>query len=106
MNASVQFSSSHTHEDLLVASLMEEALQDGDAGLPVLQLLAAIRSYYQARDFSHLERFGVNDGKAQRVLADLDNVTQSVLDIVRHADGSAGEFFVEASVNVRRVVPA
>ena len=87
----------HASEDLLNLSLMREPLE---RGLPALQLLAAIRQYYQMRDFSHQERFGVPEQLSMQAFSGLDQAQQ----VIKALAGASGdeEVEVEVSFKVRR----
>ena len=90
----------HTKEDTIQVSLMEEPLHTEQADMPVVQLLAALRKYHQARDFSHQERFGTPDPQSRRALSELGRVQQSLNELAA-GKGPGEDFIIEASLNVR-----
>ncbi len=83
--------------------LIEEPLQCEKTGMPILELLAALRRYHQARDLSHQERFGTPDLQSRQVLAELGRVQQTLRDFTSLKGGSGEDFLVEASLNLKMV---
>lgn len=104
MNAPIPENQLHNHnlsEGLLQVSLMDEPLQNDNTGIPVLELLAALRKYHQQRDFSHQERFGSPDRQSRQALSALDEAQHSLRKIAKGAGDQDVAFIIEASLNVR-----
>lgn len=104
MNAPIPGPGTHdkrNFEDSIRVSLIEEPLHCEQSGMPVLQLLAALRQYHQARDFSHQERFGKPDGQSRKALSELGRIQQSLQELKSGMGGIGEELFIEASLNVR-----
>lgn len=106
MNAAVPESRTrHEHEggkDVSV-HLVEGPLRSEQSGMPILELLCALRNYHRARDFSHQERYGEPDRQSRQALSELSELQRS-LQAMRPGSGSSsekGELFIEASLNLR-----
>ena len=105
MNAVVPEQDFQYHQataDSLKVSLMEEPLHSDDSGIPVLQLITALREYHQLRDFSHQERFGTRDPQSTQALNDLEEAHRAMRVLTSSA---GGDVRIEASLNLK-VTPA
>ena len=103
MNAPIPGLRAHIEQDkeaLFQVSLMDGSLHDG-AGMPVLQLLEALRQYHQQRDLSHWERFGEPDPDARKALAELDETRHSLREMSSTLGTEEQDIFVEASLSLR-----
>ncbi|MGB1139880.1 MAG: hypothetical protein ACPG1A_03205 [Halioglobus sp.] len=90
-----------TSDDVLSVSLMEEPLHTEQAGMPVLQLLAALRRYDHERNLSHQERYGTPDPQSSQALSELQETQRSLQALTSGKDGSEADILIEASLNLR-----
>lgn len=86
-------------EDSFQVSLMEEPLHTEHSGMPVMQLLAALRRYHRERDFSHQERFGTPDPQARQALSELGKAQESLRNLV--SSGGDADILIEACLNLK-----
>lgn len=103
MNAPVpELRARHDHEsgEDVSVPLVEGPLRSEQSGMPILELLCALRNYHQARDFSHQERYGKPDRRSRQALSELGELQRS-LQAMQPGSGETGELFIEASLNLR-----
>jgi hypothetical protein len=88
-------------DDIFRVSLMEEPLRCEHSGMPVLQLLAALRRYHQERDLSHQERFGTPDPQARQALSELGQAQESLRQLTSGAGDEHDSIVIEACLNLK-----
>ena len=96
----LQHSSSTAKAGAIRLPLMQEPLLLGDSGMPLLELLSAMRSYHQRRDFSHRERFGAPDQASERALLQLDEAQRVLQRLAADASDTERNILVQAQLSV------
>ena len=96
-----QYDTSTVADDSIHLPLMQQALVQEDSGVPLIELLAALRKYYQLRDFSHRERFGAPDSATAQALVELDDMQRSLQRLAADARDSDRTILVNAQLSVQ-----
>ncbi len=81
--------------------LIEADLHDEKTGMPVLQLLTALRQYHQSLDFSHQERFGKPDPQSRRALSELKKAQAALRQLTSGTGRGTSDLVIEASLDLK-----
>ena len=96
-----QYRASTVTDDSIHVPLMQQALVQEDSGVPLIELLAALRHFYQLRTFSLRERFGAPDRATEQALAKLDEMQTSLQRLAADARNSNKTILVDAQLSVQ-----
>ena len=89
------------HDDLLQVSLMVEPLHGDHPATPVRDLFAAVRKFYELRDFSHQVRFGSPHDDSIQALSELSYAQELLQRMTSETRGLNDQVVIEASLRVR-----
>ena len=96
-----QYRASTATDESIHLPLMQQSPVQEDSGVPLIELLAALRNYYRLRDLSLRERFGSPDRATEQALAKLDEMQQSLQRLAADARDSKRTILVNAQLSVQ-----
>ena len=96
-----QYVASTVTEDSIHLPLMQQALVQEDSGVPLIELLAALRNYYQLSALSRRERFGSPDRATEQAVAKLEETQKCLQRLASDARDSERPIFVNAKLSVQ-----
>ena len=90
-------------EELLTIPVLNNALSEADSQESVLHLINSLYNYHQAKNFSHIERFGTPDAHSEKLQQQLKQSLQKAKNLFQEAQQEDSTGQLQATLTFSKI---